>query len=88
MTVLGKGWAAAKPTVGSYYIALGRNARKTLLAAVTQQLGDMTVGESRIESTENTIPSGIFTATRIIGGTADFGRWISDAQWSDASQRS
>jgi hypothetical protein len=22
-----------------------------------------------------------------IGGTADYGRWISDAQWSDASRR-
>jgi hypothetical protein len=25
--------------------------------------------------------------THHIGGTADFGRWISDAQWSDASRR-
>jgi hypothetical protein len=62
MTVLGKGWAAAKPTTGSSYIALGRDARETILPAVTVQLGDMPVGETR---TENTVPSGTFIATRI-----------------------
>jgi hypothetical protein len=65
MTGLGKGWAAAKPTVGSSYISFGRNARKTLLPALTLQLGDMTAGETRIESTEKTVSSGIFIATRI-----------------------
>jgi hypothetical protein len=66
MTVLGKGWAAAKPTTGSSYIALGRNARETLLPAVTVQLGDMTVGEIR---TENTVPSGILIVRRITAVT-------------------
>jgi hypothetical protein len=65
MTVLGKSWAAAKPTTGSSYISLGRNAWKTLLPTLTLQLGVMTVGEARIESTEKTVPSGIFIATRI-----------------------
>jgi hypothetical protein len=62
MTVLGKGWAAAKPTIGSSYKFLGRSARKTLLPALTQQLGDMTVSEANIGSTENAVPSGIFIA--------------------------
>jgi hypothetical protein len=65
MTVLGKGWAAAKATTGSFYIALGRNARKTLLP-VTLQLSVMTFGANR---TENTVPSGIFIVTRVTVAT-------------------
>jgi hypothetical protein len=44
MAVLGKGWAAAKPTTGSSYVALGLNARKKPLLAVTLQLDDIIVG--------------------------------------------
>jgi hypothetical protein len=62
MTVLGNGWAAAKATTGSSYIALGRIARETLLPALTLKLGDITVGETRKESTKNIVPSGIFIA--------------------------
>jgi hypothetical protein len=65
MTVLGKGWVAAKPTTASSYIALGRNALRTLLPERTLQLGDITVGENRIDSTGNTVPCGIFIATGI-----------------------
>jgi hypothetical protein len=66
MTVLGKGWAAEKPTTGSSYIALERNARKTPLLAVTLQLDDITVGANR---TENAIPSGIHIMTRVTVAT-------------------
>jgi hypothetical protein len=65
MTVMGKGWAAAKPTTGSSYVAFGRNARKTPLLAVILQLGDMTVGANRTESTEITVPSWIVIFTRV-----------------------
>jgi hypothetical protein len=65
MTVFSKGWAAAKPRTGSSYIALGWNTRKTLYPAVTLQLGEMTVGDTRMESTEHSFPSVIFIATRI-----------------------
>jgi hypothetical protein len=61
MTVLGKGWEAAKPTTCSSYIAMGR----TLLPALSLQLGDITVVETRIESTENAVPSGNFIAVCI-----------------------
>jgi hypothetical protein len=66
MTVLGKGWAAAKPTTSSSYVDSGRNARKTPLLAVTLYLGGITVGANR---TENTIPSGIHIMTRVTFAT-------------------
>jgi hypothetical protein len=67
MTVLGKVWATEKNTTDSSYLALERSVRKTLLPALTLQLGDIlvTVGETRIESTENAVPSGIIIATCI-----------------------
>jgi hypothetical protein len=51
MTVLGKGWVAAKPTTGSSYVASGINARKTTILAVTLQLDDIAVGTNHAEST-------------------------------------
>jgi DNA-directed RNA polymerase subunit L len=36
---------------------------------------------------ESEVKSQKFKGNQGIGGTADYGRWISDAQWSDASRR-
>jgi hypothetical protein len=66
MTVLGKGWAAAKPTTGSSSLAFRLNAWKTPLLAVTLQLDDISVGANR---TENTVPSGIPFITRVTVST-------------------
>jgi hypothetical protein len=66
MMVLGKGWEAEKPTTGSSYITLGRNARNTPLLAVTLQLDDITVGANR---TENTVPSGILIISHVTVAT-------------------
>jgi hypothetical protein len=59
MTVLGKGWAAAKPTTGSCHISLGCTENTSCCYSA---VGVMTVGETR---TENTFPNGIFIATSI-----------------------
>jgi hypothetical protein len=65
VTVLGKGWTAAKLTTGSSYVASGLNARKTPLLAVTMSnrlmLFEETVAaysENHVEHT-NTLPNNI-----------------------------
>jgi hypothetical protein len=66
VTILRKGGAAEKSTTGSSYIALGRNARKRPLLALTLELDDITAGANR---TENTIPGGIRIMTRVTFAT-------------------
>jgi hypothetical protein len=66
MTVLGNGWAAAKPTTGSSYVDSGQNARKTPHLAGTLQLDNIIVGSNR---TERTAPSGILIVTCVTVAT-------------------
>jgi hypothetical protein len=69
MMVLGKGLAAARPTTGSSFISLGRNARKTPIDSVILQLRDTTLGANRTENTKNTVHSGIFILMHVTVAT-------------------